>query len=427
MRVWLINSAEPTPVDAGHWRLRRMGILAEELVNRGHEVLWWNSTFMHATKQQRYETDATAQLGPRYQIRFLRVPGYGRNVSLARIRNHRALGRKFRREAAGCPRPDVILSSYPTIELSREAVRYGRRHGVPTVLDVRDLWPDLFLDRLPWIARPAGRMALEPYFSLSRLACREATAICGTSPEFVEWGVRRAGRPATALDRDFPFGYSTPQFPKSQLEAARGFWRKCGVGVDVTVQVVCFFGALNHHFDMATVFEAARRVAARQRVQWVLCGDGERLAEYRQLAAGLPDVLLPGWVDAAQIWTLMERASFGLAPYVPSKNFLDNVANKPIEYLAGGLPILCSLERGALHRLVTQSTVGVPYDGSASKLAAAVLDSAAQPERYAELAKNARRLFAEKYEARQVYGDMAEYLASLAAPLTGRYDLRRAA
>ena len=62
------------------------------------------------------------------------------------------------------PRPDLILCSYPTIELSVEAVRYGRTHGIPVVLDVRDLWPDIVLDLLPTILRSPGRVALTRLF-----------------------------------------------------------------------------------------------------------------------------------------------------------------------------------------------------------------------------------------------------------------------
>jgi glycosyltransferase involved in cell wall biosynthesis len=298
---------------------------------------------------------------------------------------------------------------------------------VPTALDVRDQWPDLFLDRAPRLARPLGRAALIPYYRMSGAAFRRATAVLGTSQEFVEWGLRRGGRRAGELDRDFPFGYAPPRTSASELEAARKFWRELGIGVDSNVPVVCFFGSLNHHFDFATVFDAARRLAGRQAVQWVLCGDGERLAEFRRQAVDIPGVVLPGWVNGPQIWALMERASFGLAPYVASANFLDNIANKPIEYLAGGLPILSSLGGGALDRLLSDHACGVSYAGDASRLADAVAASIARPADHLSQKQNARRMFAEKFEAARVYGDLADHLASLVAPRAERYDPRRAA
>ena len=427
MKFWLINPAEPTPVDPGAWRQRRMSLIADELVERGHEVLWWNSTFVHASKTHRYSVDTTVDVRQRYQIRFLHAPGYRRNVSLARIRNHVRLARKFCWEATQLQRPDAILSSYPTIELCYEAVRFGQAHGVPTVLDVRDQWPDLFLDRVPRAARPAGRLALAPYYRLSRMAFRQATAVLGTSREFVAWGLKRGGRSAGPADRDFPFGYAPPRVSPDELDAARAFWQGLGIGNDPAVPVVCFFGALNHHFDFAPVFDAARRLVGRRPVQWVLCGDGERLDEFRRQASEIPGVVLPGWVNGPQIWALMERASFGLAPYVGSVNFLDNIANKPIEYLAGGLPILSSLGSGALRKMLAVNGCGTSYDGDASKLADAVLTAVTRPADHAAQRQRARRLFAEKFDAARVYGDLADHLASLVAAWGERYDPRRAA
>ena len=45
--------------------------------------------------------------------------------------------------------PDLILSSIPTSELSLEATKLGRKNNIPVILDIRDLWPDVFLDVLP--------------------------------------------------------------------------------------------------------------------------------------------------------------------------------------------------------------------------------------------------------------------------------------
>ena len=45
--------------------------------------------------------------------------------------------------------PDLILSSIPTSELSLEATKLGKKNNIPVILDIRDLWPDVFLDVLP--------------------------------------------------------------------------------------------------------------------------------------------------------------------------------------------------------------------------------------------------------------------------------------
>ncbi len=427
MRIWLINSAEPTPLDQDKFRLRRIGILAQLAADQGHDVVWWNSTFLHATKRQRFDSAHIVEFGHNYHVHFIHGPPYHKNVSLARIRNHVLLGRRFARWARQETPPDVILASLPTLELADAAVRYGREHHVPTVLDVRDLWPDAMLELVPSWSRAAGRFALMPYYRMAQRACADATAISGNTDEFVNWGLRCGRRLPTSLDQSFPFGYLPLALSNEEAAEADRFWHAQGVVVDRRVPIVSFFGSINHQFDFDTVLEAARQVQAVRRVQFVLCGEGESTAKYRQATLDNPDILFPGWVNAKQIWSLMARSSFGLAPYIDNPGFANSLSNKPVEYLAGGLPILCSLSRGPLFELVTHEDCGIAYEGSADKLGQAILEILALPVRHATLVDNARRNFAQKYDAAHVYGRMLAYLADLAANQLASYHLTPAA
>src|SRR5204863_5451667 len=100
------------------------------------------------------------------------------------IRNHRQTAAQFTARAARGAPPDVILCSYPTIELCDAAVSYGRFHGVPVVLDIRDLWPDIFLNLVPRALKGFARVALAGMFKASRRACGDATAIVGITEQF---------------------------------------------------------------------------------------------------------------------------------------------------------------------------------------------------------------------------------------------------
>jgi glycosyltransferase involved in cell wall biosynthesis len=414
MRFWLINAGEPTPLDSSQQRLRRVGILSKMLIERGHEVLWWSSTFFHMGKRQRFAEDTTLNFNEGYRIRFLHGPAYRKNVSLKRLHNHAVLGRKFRHFVRKEPRPDLVLAALPTIELSYEAARFGRRQGVPTVIDIRDLWPDSFLQLMPrWFRRP-GRLALSPYFHMAKRACAEATAICGNTREFVEWGLACGRRRATDRDREFPFGYAPPELSHAEQSAARDYWRALGIGANPQTPIACFFGGVNHHFDFEMVIAAARELNSRRRVQFVFCGDGELRAQYAQRTAADRDIFFTGQLDSAKIWTLMEMSSFGLAPYVPSPNFINNIPNKPIEYLAGGLPILNSLARGPLANLIAQHGCGACYDGSVNKLVHIIDELCDRPAQLAAAKQSAKEAFQGRFDAATVYGRMITHLEAIA-------------
>ena len=97
IRIWLITVGEPLPLPGRRERPWRTGLLAEELASRGHEVLWWTSTVDHLTKSFFVDGQPSVEVSDRLTIQFLRGVLYTRNVSLARLRNHRQIGRAFRR------------------------------------------------------------------------------------------------------------------------------------------------------------------------------------------------------------------------------------------------------------------------------------------------------------------------------------------
>ncbi|MGB7218054.1 MAG: glycosyltransferase family 4 protein [Vicinamibacterales bacterium] len=414
MRAWLIQVGEPLPTDPGNPRLWRTGLLAEQLARRGHDVLWWASTFEHRTKQHRYTGQREVSVSDRLRLLLLRSPGYKGNISLGRLYDHRVLAASFREAVNHQLQPDVIHCGFPTIELSRDAVRYGRAHNVPVVLDVRDLWPDIFLDSIPAAMRPIARMAMRGEVARTREACAGATAITGPTPGFVEFGLRYAGRLARPMDRVFPFGYPATPPNAADVAAARTWWDEQGVRVDDPMPTICFLGTFGAQraLDFETVIDAARLLSERDvRVRFVLCGAGPRLEESRRRAEGLPNLILPGWVGFPQMWTLMRRSIVGLLPYFGSTAFAMHVPNKAIEYLSGSLPVLTSLTGGYLEDVLRSADCGVFYKGGdPGSLAGAVETLLGSADRLADLRSAAARLFEGQYAAERIYGSLSDYL-----------------
>ena len=417
MLFWLITVGELLPVDDQNVRLFRTGLLAKSLAGHGHSVVWWTSTFDHFNKRhyRDKDTEITWLEHEGVKIRMLYGAGYRSNVSLRRVADHARIAWKFMRAAKNMPRPDVVVCSLPTLELSVAATRYGRLMGVPVVLDVRDLWPDIFLDQAPFGTRWAVRIILLPLFVVTRRAFQGATAITGVTPEFVEWGLRYARRKRSPLDRDFPMGYSDKRPTDEAIVKAREFWSRFLKEDDF---IVCFFGALSRQFDLDTVILAAKSLWQRNiKIRVVLCGSGDRLAYYRQQAEECENIVLPGWVGAAEIWTLMRMASVGLAPYLNIRNFTDNLPNKPLEYMSAGLPIVSCL-RGVLERLLSEADCGVMYEEeNPDDLAARLIELYECPERRNRMAQNSFQLFQDKFVADNVYTDMMHYLEELGGRL----------
>lgn len=308
-----------------------------------------------------------------------------------------------------------MLSSLPTLELCDAAVTFGTSGAAPVALDVRDLWPDVLIDVMPAAARPFARVATIGMTGALRRSAAGATAILGVTDEFVDWGIAAAGRERTPRDRAFPMAYTIERPSDSAMRNADEFWRARGITPSSTHSVVCFFGTLGWMFDFDTVFAAARLLRdAAPDVLFVICGGGSSADGMRRTANALGNVLMTGRVGGAEIRSLMAYAIAGLAPYRPFRNFDDNVANKPVEYLSAGLPVIASRVR-VLARLLDEARCGVTYaHGDARALADAVIRIARHPDERRSMSERAARLFEERFVAERVYADMTTHLESLA-------------
>lgn len=403
MRVWLIKLGEPLPIDPGG-RLLRYGILARLLSEQGHEVVNWSTTFDHYKKIFRRPCDTTIQINERYWLVLQHSIAYRRNVSMRRLINHWEIAQKFRSQARRLPRPDVIVCSIPTVEQALAALDYGQAEKVPVIIDCRDWWPDVFLTVVPRWARPLARFLLTPSFRAVQVACRRATAICGITPPYVEWGLRNGHRPRTDLDRDFPLAYSEQRPPDEAIAKAEKFWDGLGVPARPRELTVCFFGMMGRQTELDTAIAAVRSLP----VKLILCGTGENLQRYQEAARGCPNILFPGYVGAAEIWTLMRRSSLGLAPYYNTLEFMTSYPTKVIEYLSAGLPVVTSL-RGITGELLVGRECGLMYD-----CVEQLTKQLKRVNRLEVMSKNATRLFQERFVAEKVYSEMIDYLSQIA-------------
>lgn len=411
MNIWVVTTGEPLPVDPANERLLRSGILCQQLADRGHDVTWWTSTFIHMKKRHIAHGDEVVELSERYRLRMLRGTGYRRNVSIARLFDHWIVARKFARDIRRQPLPDLILCSFPTIELSAAAVDFGAEHRLPVVLDIRDLWPDIFSALAPSSLKPISDYMLTPYARLARRAIRGATAIVAINEGFVDWAMRRGGRVRGDLDRAFPMGYPSAAPPQHAIDVAKARWKERGVESDEMFTAI-FVGNIGRQFEFEAIAAVARKTLGRMR--FILCGTGDAERYVRRLMSGLSNVFMPGWVSAKEIWTLMRIADVGLAPYHAEESFTHSLPNKSLEYLSAGLPIVSSLP-GALARLLMEEDCGLTYaNNNAEELEVALETLAKSVETRRRMQKNAARIFAARFSAERIYSDMADYLERVA-------------
>lgn len=414
MKVWVFTSGEPLQVASGNTRMLRAGNLCRYLLLKGHDVVWWTSSFDHFKKVQLGREDVVCD-GICSDLRLTYSPGYHSNIGIARLLDHAILGINFWREAvASRSVPDVIWCSYPPIETAAAAIAIGKKLNVPVILDVRDLWPDAFLDGLPVSWQPLAKLFLYPYFKASAYAFRHCDAIASVTDGYLAWAMDRGGCAKDKTVGVFPMGYPDFEVSVQSVAAAHSFWKVQGVKKEDFN--ICFFGTLGSQFDIETVIEAAARLAiGHNNIKFILCGDGSSLDCLKVKAEAVPNVVFPGRVDLPQIKALMELSALGLAPYKNTLNFQLNIPNKIFEYAAGSLPILSSID-GEVGKFLKVHDIGYVYqDQSVDSLVDAILAVKDRPQLLAEKGSKARTLFCESYESKIVSQQIAEFMLKVVA------------
>jgi glycosyltransferase involved in cell wall biosynthesis len=282
---------------------------------------------------------------------------------------------------------------------------------VPTVVDIRDQWPDEIYRVLPAALRGLAPLVFWSQARAARRALRGASCILGVSRTYLEWGLKVARRPLRSGDGMFPHGYPRwdEEDPSAVASAEQAMLAR---GVDPNRKVFWFVGSLAGSIDIDVVLAAARKLVPRDDIQFVLSGTGERGQQGHQTGSRSSNVVFTGWVERPALQWLSRVACAGIAPY--RLGALMSLTNKMYEYMAAGLPIVLA-HQGEGAEMVRELRCGlVCPPGNVDAVVSAVVWLADNPTQRNTLGLNGRNAFDREFSADQVYGSMADHLESIA-------------
>lgn len=404
MNVWIQNPFDNLPVEG--YRKQRFWLMAEAFVRAGHRVVLWTSDFNHMTKKLRVLKNETAVEGlssqvlsqsltsdvsrpaltpaPGLELRLMPTRPYRKNVSLERVRSHRAYAQTWERTARELtgekklPAPDLIIASTPTVSGAETAIRLGRTFGAKVAIDVMDAWPETFERLAPKGLRWLVRLALTGLRRKARRIYRTADFVSGVCDRY---------RALTGR-RDYYLAYhGIEQVTEDGSQKSEDGGRKAEA-----VRLV-YAGNLGRTYDLGTVIRGLKELDARLDV----AGRGQGEAEWQTLVRelGLEDrVTFHGYLGERELAELLKGADIGLVP-MPADSFV-GVPYKFADYAAAGLAIVSSLG-GESAELLSRFRCGTDYEvGDVASFVAAVRRMRMQGAGDVE---GLRRLF----DARRIY------------------------
>ena len=342
-----------------------------------------------------------------YQLVIVRALGYKHHIGLRRFIDEALVARQIVKMGDQIVPPDLIIVSLPTLFGVFAAARMKKTLRCSLVADVRDLWPDVLLQKLPLQLRPFFRLPVRAMRWRTSRALRFADAIIGTSEQFVNWATGIVGRDRTQFDRAFPLAYDLQEPIDAQDRSLAEVLSR-----DIHQErVAVFAGTLVPQFDFDLILKVATRMPE---IGFVICGDGPLFEALNKKAP--QNVYMTGWLGANALRQVLNRADVALAPYVSTNDFQANIPNKIVEYLASGLPIVSSLTDGLVANLLSSENVGstAPRDDIVAWQSAITNWLSLSENELGRASEKCRVIFQERFDAQRVALEYVQLMEDLA-------------
>ena len=394
--ILIIAHFTVTPDEAGN---DRFVYLAELLCQRGCHVEMVTTAFSHLHKAQRNVTEAQIAALP-YQLTLLAEHGYEKNVSLGRLASHREFGRNLRRYLAMRRTPDLLYCGVPTPDSAKEAAAYARKHGIPFVIDVQDIWPDAF--SLVFPIPILGDILFSPLRIQANRIYKAADRVVAVSRTYAN----------RALQVNRKCTNPTVTYLGTDLAAFDRYAEQNRVAPHENVLWIGYVGTLGVSYDIRTVIDALAicRSQGVNDLHVCIMGDGPQRPAFEQYAREKQvDAEFTGLLPYPQMAGMLSACDIAVNPIVPGA--AQSIINKVCDYAAAGLPVVNTQECPEYRQLVEEYRCGINCRcGSASDVADAILRLRADKALRTDAGRNARCMAERLFDRKSTYPEIVDML-----------------
>ncbi|MDB9305245.1 glycosyltransferase family 4 protein [Nodularia spumigena] len=309
-------------------------------------------------------------------------------------------------------RPDVILSTSPSLPVCVPAALLGWLRACPVVLNLQDILPEAAIH----VGLLKNKLLIKVFAALEQFAYHTASKISVIADGFVENLLSKGVAPdkIEQIPNWVDVNFIRPSSQKNNsFRAAHNLNGKF---------VVLYSGNIGLTQGLETVIKAASGLRHIQDIAFVIVGESKGLQRLQKncLDCGADNVLLLPLQPRKQLPQMLAAADVGLI--VQKQNVVSfNMPSKIQLLLASGRALVASVpESGTAAKAVRQSGGGVivpPEDPKA--LATAILDLYKHPEKVKDLGVNSRQYAMEQYAFEQALNHYEDLFYSVIANSPG--------
>jgi colanic acid biosynthesis glycosyl transferase WcaI len=305
-------------------------------------------------------------------------------------------------------RPDVIISTSPSLPVCVPAAFLGWLRNCPVILNLQDILPEAAIH----VGLLKNKLLIKVFTQLEKFAYHSATKISVIADGFVE-NLLKKGVPSDKIEQipnwvDINFIRPLSKVD-NQFRATHNLKDKF---------VVLYSGNIALTQGLETVIKAAAMLRHIPDIVFAIAGEAKGLQRLQQecLSYGADNVLLLPFQPREELPQMLAAADVGLV--VQKKNVISfNMPSKIQVLLASGRAIIASVpDNGTAARAIRQSGGGFvvpPEDPQA--LANAILDLYENPDKVNNLGYKSRQFAVEQYAFEQALNQYENLCYSLTA------------
>jgi glycosyltransferase involved in cell wall biosynthesis len=357
MNIWIINPYGSLPDES--WRTYRSTMIANALQNKGHRVVQFISNFEHRSKSYRTDGYSLRKYGGLYDIHIIPSKSYSSHISLDRVRYERSFGRNLIKYAVSLEKPDVVILAEPAICYYDTLLSWLKNElKTKIVIDLIDIWPELFHLLVPKPVDFLARIALSPLYYWRKRLYRNADGIVAVSKNYLDIAKKIAPFKEGMSDVVY---WSIPNSELAVVEKLQNHSISEFITKKNKDEVWCIYaGTLGENYDIKSIIEAANMIKDKHdssKFKLFIAGDGP-LSTFCKNKCDDASLVFLGRLSSTELAGLYGYCDFALSTYKGRSTVAMPI--KAFDYFAFGLPIINSLGRD-LGNFVATCKVGINY------------------------------------------------------------------
>lgn len=359
MNVWIVNHYAIPPSMGG---LVRHYYFSKYLQKKGHTVKIFTSSKIHNTDINMIKDKSLyrEEIEDGVEYTFVRSRDYKGN-GIDRIVNMIDLPFKMwkaMKQFWKKKKPDVIYTSSPDLFVAFFALLFGKRHRVPVVVEIRDLWPESIVE---YVGMSKRNPIIKVLYMLEKWIYRKANQLIFTIPGGKDYIIDKKWDKKVDLKKVnyINNGVDLEEYSK---EKSIGFTDE---DLDNNKFKVVYVGSIRQVNNVRALVKVAERLQRRGEtdIQLLIYGDGTekaRLEEYCK-NQGLTNIVFKGKVDKKKVPYILSKSNLNLLNYKQAATWkYGGSQNKQFEYLASGRPICSNVKMG--HSIIEKYQCGLERD-----------------------------------------------------------------